>query len=152
MESVELKNLSIGYLTKGNRKVVATGLSVAINSGQLTCLLGRNGIGKSTLLRTLSAFQPKLEGEIRIDGKSLEAYTDKQLSRQIGIVLTEKPDVQNMTVDELVGLGRSPYTGFWGTLDDNDRQIAMLARQAGVTLNAYIKETLEEKVDSLCTQ
>lgn len=152
MESVELKNLSIGYLTKGNRKVVATGLSVAINSGQLTCLLGRNGIGKSTLLRTLSAFQPKLEGEIRIDGKSLEAYTDKQLSRQIGIVLTEKPDVQNMTVDELVGLGRSPYTGFWGTLDENDRQIAMLARQAGVTLNAYIKETLEEKVDSLCTQ
>ncbi len=123
MESVELKNLSIGYLTKGNRKVVATGLSVAINSGQLTCLLGRNGIGKSTLLRTLSAFQPKLEGEIRIDGKSLEAYTDKQLSRQIGIVLTEKPDVQNMTVDELVGLGRSPYTGFWGTLDENDRQI-----------------------------
>ncbi len=123
MESVELKNLSIGYQTKGNRKVVATGLSVAINSGQLTCLLGRNGIGKSTLLRTLSAFQPQLEGEILIGGKSLDTYTDKQLSHQIGIVLTEKPDVQNMTVDELVGLGRSPYTGFWGTLDDNDRQI-----------------------------
>ncbi len=123
MESVVLQNLSIGYLTKGNQKVVATGLSVAINRGELTCLLGRNGIGKSTLLRTLSAFQPKLGGEILIDGKSLDTYTDKQLSRQIGIVLTEKPDVQNMTVDELVGLGRSPYTGFWGTLDDNDRQI-----------------------------
>jgi len=123
MESVVLKNLSIGYMTKGNQKVVATGLNVAINSGELTCLLGRNGIGKSTLLRTLSAFQPKLDGEILIDGKSIDTYTDKQLSHQIGIVLTEKPDVQNMTVEELVGMGRSPYTGFWGRLDDNDRQI-----------------------------
>ncbi len=123
MESVELKNLSIGYIAKGNRKIVATGLNAAIKSGELTCLLGRNGIGKSTLLRTLSAFQPKLDGEILINGKAIETYTDKQLSHQIGIVLTEKPDVQNMTADELVGMGRSPYTGFWGTLDQEDHQI-----------------------------
>ena len=66
MESVVLQNLSIGYLTKDSRKVVATGLNATINSGELTCLLGRNGIGKSTLLRTLSAFQPALDGDINI--------------------------------------------------------------------------------------
>ena len=127
MESVVLHNLSIGYLTKGNEKVVASGLNATINNGELTCLLGRNGIGKSTLLRTLSAFQPALEGEIVISSTqpplSITSLTDKQLSRLIGIVLTEKPDVQNMTIEELVGMGRSPYTGFWGTLDDEDKKI-----------------------------
>ena len=127
MESVVLHNLSIGYLTKGNEKVVASGLNATINNGELTCLLGRNGIGKSTLLRTLSAFQPALEGEIVISStqppSSITSLTDKQLSRLIGIVLTEKPDVQNMTIEELVGMGRSPHTGFWGTLDDEDKKI-----------------------------
>ena len=127
MESVVLHNLSIGYLTKGNEKVVASGLNATINNGELTCLLGRNGIGKSTLLRTLSVFQPALEGEIVISStqppSSITSLTDKQLSRLIGIVLTEKPDVQNMTIEELVGMGRSPYTGFWGTLDDEDKKI-----------------------------
>ena len=127
MESVVLHNLSIGYLTKGNEKVVANGLNATINNGELTCLLGRNGIGKSTLLRTLSAFQPALEGEIVISSTQppspITSLTDKQLSRLIGIVLTEKPDVQNMTIEELVGMGRSPYTGFWGTLDDEDKKI-----------------------------
>lgn len=123
MESVVLHHLSIGYQTKGNSKVVADNLNAAINSGQLTCLLGRNGIGKSTLLRTLSAFQPALDGEVIINGRALTSYSDKELSHLIGIVLTEKPDVQNMTVDELVGMGRSPYTGFWGTLTSDDREI-----------------------------
>lgn len=127
MESVVLHNLSIGYLTKGNEKVVASGLNATINNGELTCLLGRNGIGKSTLLRTLSAFQSALEGEIVISSTQppspITSLTDKQLSRLIGIVLTEKPDVQNMTIEELVGMGRSPYTGFWGTLDDEDKKI-----------------------------
>ena len=129
MNTVVLNNLSIGYTQKGNEKVVAQGLNAAINSGELTCLLGCNGVGKSTLLRTLSAFQPALDGDVMLctpqtlDIKPLTSFTDKELSRLIGIVLTEKPDVRNMTTDDLVGMGRSPYTGFWGTLTANDRQI-----------------------------
>jgi iron complex transport system ATP-binding protein len=129
METVVLKNLSIGYATKGNSKVVAQGLNAAINSGELTCLLGCNGIGKSTLLRTLSAFQPALGGDVMLstsqtsDIRPLASFTDKELSRIIGIVLTEKPDVRNMTTEDLVGMGRSPYTGFWGTLTAEDSQI-----------------------------
>ena len=126
MKTVELKELSIGYATKGNSKVVAQGLNAAINSGELTCLLGCNGIGKSTLLRTLSAFQPALGGDVMLYNftthhpSPITSFTDKELSRMIGIVLTEKPDVRNMTTDDLVGMGRSPYTGFWGTLTGDD--------------------------------
>ncbi len=146
MESVVLQNLSIGYQTKGKQKVVASGLSVAIKRGELTCLLGRNGIGKSTLLRTLSSFQPKLEGDILLCGQSIDRYTDKQLSRLIGIVLTEKPDIQNMSVEELVGMGRSPYTGFWGTLNAEDRRIVSEAiRLVGIdALKSRMVHTLSD--------
>ena len=137
MNTVVLKNLSIGYTQKGNEKVVAQGLNAAINSGELTCLLGCNGVGKSTLLRTLSAFQPALGGDIMLDSdgslRPLSSYTDKELSRMIGIVLTEKPDVRNMTVEDLVGMGRSPYTGFWGTLSADDKQfVADAIRMVGI--------------------
>lgn len=103
--------------------MVAGHINAGINSGELTCLLGANGIGKSTLLRTLSAFQPKLSGEIFIQGKEIEQYKDKELSMAISVVLTEKCEVRNMIVTELVGLGRTPYTGFWGTLDEDDKRI-----------------------------
>lgn len=139
MNTVVLNNLSIGYTQKGNEKVVAQGLNAAINSGELTCLLGCNGVGKSTLLRTLSAFQTALGGDILLNADQtselspLTSFTDKQLSRMIGIVLTEKPDVRNMTIEDLVGMGRSPYTGFWGTLTADDRQIVADAiRMAGI--------------------
>ena len=136
-ETIILKNLSIGYRTKNSTRIVAEGINATIRSGELTCLLGANGVGKSTLLRTLSAFQPKLGGEIVIRSQEsgvrsresgvrsqeIEAFSDKDLSRVIGVVLTEKPDIRNMTVRELVALGRSPYTGFWGTLHDEDWQV-----------------------------
>ena len=122
-EKIELHNLSIGYQTKHGVKTVASSISGTINSGELTCLLGANGVGKSTLLKTLSSFQPKTGGEILLQGRELSEYSDKQLSRLIGVVLTEKPDVRNLTVRELVSLGRSPYTGFWGTYSKDDLQV-----------------------------
>ena len=122
-ETIKIQNLSIGYVGKNDVKIVAKDITATIYSGELTCLLGANGVGKSTLLRTLSAFQPKLEGEIFIEGKEISEFTDKQLSHVISVVLTEKPDIRNMTVEELVGLGRSPYTGFWGTLTKDDLAI-----------------------------
>lgn len=120
---IELRNVSIGYRSKHGVRTVASGLNGTIRRGELTCLLGANGIGKSTLLRTLSAFQPKTGGEIYVEGRELSTYSDKELSRLIGVVLTEKPDVRNMTVRELVSLGRSPYTGFWGSYSKADLEI-----------------------------
>ena len=122
-ETIRLDNLTIGYRDKKSVKTVAAGISATIRQGELTCLLGANGVGKSTLLRTLSAFQPKLSGSIYICGRELGDYSDSERSRLIGVVLTEKPSVQNMTVRELVALGRSPYTDFWGRLKDDDHRI-----------------------------
>lgn len=121
--TIQIKNLSIGYLDKGDVKVVAHHINAGIYSGELTCLLGANGVGKSTLLRTLSAFQPKLSGDVHIQGKEITDYTDKELSTVVSVVLTEKCDLRNMTVEELIGLGRSPYTGFWGTLSQEDKMV-----------------------------
>jgi iron complex transport system ATP-binding protein len=143
-ESVELHQLSIGYRGKKNVKTVASGINATIRRGELTCLLGANGVGKSTLLRTLSAFQPKLGGNIYLDGHDMEELTTQQLSRLIGVVLTEKPDVKNMSVADLVALGRSPYTGFWGTNTKEDWAIVNEAlEQVGIT------ELRERLVDTL---
>ena len=122
--SVECKELTIGYKAKrtGFREVAAD-INAELCGGRLTSLIGSNGIGKSTLLRTLSAFQPPLAGDVLVQGKSLRRYTNKELSRLIGVVLTERPALQNMSVRELVGLGRSPYTGFWGKLTAADEEI-----------------------------
>ena len=121
--SVILQDLSIGYTIKGEKKTVAHRLNATICSGELTCLLGRNGIGKSTLLRTLSAFLPALAGDVLLQGKSLTTYSDQERSQLIGVVLTEKPHVRNMTVDEMVAMGRAPYTGFWGMMSKDDQRI-----------------------------
>lgn len=148
MESVVLRNLSIGYIAKGHRKVVARDMNATIRRGELTCLLGRNGVGKSTLLRTLSAFQPALSGDIFMADRQrlLTELTDKERSQLIGVVLTEKPDVRNMTVEEMVGMGRSPYTGFWGTLKDDDHEIvAHTIKQTGIDhLQGRLMHTLSD--------
>ena len=132
-ESVILQNLSIGYTHKSQQRVVASKLNATIYSGQLTCLLGRNGVGKSSLLRTLAAFLPPLAGDILIQNDSLASLTDKAISRLIGIVLTERPHVRNMSVIEMVAMGRAPYTGFWGKLEDDDKEVVQQAiRQTGI--------------------
>ena len=118
-ETIRLENLVIGYETK----TVAEGINASLNSGELTCLIGPNGAGKSTLMRTICAFQKKLGGNIFIEGKELSEYPDMELARKIGVVLTHRPQIQNMSVEELVALGRSPYTGFFGRLTEEDRRI-----------------------------
>ncbi len=117
---ITLSHLSVGY--KVGHAVVSD-INLTLQSGQLACLIGENGVGKSTLLKTLTGFLPKLEGSLLLDGKDISEFSQRALARQISIVLTQKPDVQNLTVEEIVGLGRSPYTGFFGKLHANDQQI-----------------------------
>lgn len=74
----------------------------------------REWIGKSTLLKTLTGFLPKLKGSLLLDNRDIESFSQRELARQVSIVLTQKPDVQNLTIEEIIGLGRSPYTGFFG--------------------------------------
>ena len=123
MPTVTLSSLSIGYRLRGGDKVVAAGINASLHAGELTCLIGANGAGKSTLLKTLAAFLPKLGGSIYIKDKEVADYTNRELSQLVGVVLTSRPEAENMTAEEVVGLGRTPYTGFWGTLGADDRRI-----------------------------
>lgn len=116
-------NLSTGYCQRHNTTVVAQGMNASLNDSSLTCLLGPNGGGKSTLLRTLSAFQPPLDGKIKVMDKGLGEYTHTECARIIAVVLTERVDADGMTVSELVAMGRSPYTGFWGGTNDDDQKV-----------------------------
>lgn len=116
METIHFDNLAIG---NGGKPVMA-GINACVQSGELTCLIGRNGTGKSTLLRTIAGFQQPLEGRIMYGEQDLQTIGNKERARLIGVVLTEKPDVQNMTVREVVALGRMPYTGFFGVLSKDD--------------------------------
>ena len=139
---IELADLTTGY----GQHVVTSHINAVLRPGQLISLLGPNGVGKSTLLRTLGAFQPPLGGQIRVGGKPVEEMTSAQLSRIIGVVLTERPDIQNMTVRDMVSMGRSPYTGFWGRLTTDDEALVDEAmQQTGVTpLAARMINTLTE--------
>lgn len=145
-ETIRLTGLAIGYTTRHSVKTVCTGITETIFSGELTCLIGENGAGKSTLLRTLSGFLPPVSGEIILLGKPLRSYGERALSTIIGVVLTEKTNLQNMTVEELVGMGRSPYTGFWGRLSGEDRRkVGESLEMVGITgLRSRMVQTLSD--------
>ena len=102
---------------------VAYDLNATALPGTLTCLIGHNGTGKSTLLRTIARLQQSIDGRVLIGDNDISTLKPTHLSRMLSIVLTSRPDVRNMTVEELVALGRAPYTGFWGRLSADDRRI-----------------------------
>lgn len=121
--AVEIKNLATGYKIKGGKKLVSTGLNAELNGSEMVCLLGQNGAGKSTLLRTLACFQPALGGSVEVMGQDVRRYSSKELSQIISVVLTDNAGIRNMTAREVVAMGRSPYTGFWGKLGEKDWKI-----------------------------
>lgn len=120
---IKTSNLSIGYASKKEVNTIASHLNIELESGNLVCLLGKNGIGKSTLLRTLTKVQPILEGEVLIDDRKLEDLTNPDLAKTLSLVLTERLPDSSLTVYELVALGRQPFTNWIGYLTTNDLEI-----------------------------
>ena len=127
---IQGKDLCIGYRTGKQEKIVHQHLNFELRTGELTCLLGANGAGKSTLLRTLSASQPSLGGELTMLGKRVSDFTEKERSRTIGVVLTDKTFAGGLSVYELVALGRQPHTGFFGRLTKEDKRIVEEAMES----------------------
>lgn len=119
MAFLQTQNLNIGY----SSKLVQENLSLSLEKGSLVCLLGTNGCGKSTLLRTLAYLQKPLSGEIFFEGKPLSKMTNEERSTLFALVLTDSIEVENMTVYELVSMGRFPYTSWNGKLMQEDRLI-----------------------------
>jgi iron complex transport system ATP-binding protein len=113
-------NLSVGYSSKKEIKTIATHINLKLKKGELIALIGANGIGKSTLLRTLIGIQPPLSGNVILNEKNINEYDSISFAQNLSIVLTEKLPPSNLTVFEIIALGRQPYTNWLGNLSDND--------------------------------
>ncbi|UII33997.1 ABC transporter ATP-binding protein [Fulvivirga ulvae] len=122
---LETKNLSIGY----RKQALIQNLNLHLKQGELTCLLGPNGIGKSTLLHTLTGVIPAVSGEAFIQGQAINKLTPRQLATCIGMVLSQKLTPVNLTVFEIVALGRTPYTNWLGHLTKQDQMAIQVAME-----------------------
>ncbi|MGB0896510.1 MAG: ABC transporter ATP-binding protein [Flavobacteriaceae bacterium] len=118
---LEAKQLSIGYASKKGHTIVADAINFELKKGELIGLIGANGIGKSTLLKTLTKSLQKLSGEICINGKQLASITNIDLAKMLSVVLTENVSQTNLSVQELIALGRQPYTNWLGSLSEEDK-------------------------------
>lgn len=123
MKRLIIDNLTIGY----RNKVIAGPLDGQLRGRELVCVIGRNGLGKSTFLRTLAGLQPPLSGDVRWqDGDSTvscRSLGKDEMARIFSVVLTEQPDAVNLTVHDVVAMGRMPYTGFFGSLGADDEEM-----------------------------
>lgn len=120
---ISCRDLSIGYRSGHHDKVVLAGIEAHFAKGDLAAIAGVNGAGKSTLLKTLSGLLRPIGGKVLLFGKDILSYTPAALSRLVSLVLTDRPDDFYLTVYETVAAGRSPHTGFWGRLMQNDHTI-----------------------------
>lgn len=117
---LKTENLSIGYANKKDVNSIATDIHLTLKTGKLIALIGANGIGKSTLIRTITGIQKPLLGEVFLNDKNLNQVEPLALAQEISLVLTEKLPPSNLTVYELVALGRQPYTNWMGKLAPMD--------------------------------
>ena len=117
------RNLEIGFLKPPGKPNISlmNGISVKARKGELVAMIGQNGIGKSTLLRTLVQLHPALSGNVILNNKNIEKYTRHELARQLGFVSTEIINAGNLSVYDLVALGRFPYTNWLGNINNEDR-------------------------------
>jgi len=123
MSILTTHNLSIGYSKKGKTDVIQSGLNLQLRAGELVCLIGPNGSGKSTLLRTLTGLQKSLAGKTLIDGKDITFIKQHEKALKLALVLTERVDIENATVYNLVSLGRHPHSDWWGNVTDQEDAI-----------------------------
>ncbi len=131
-------NLAVGYRYRRRITTTLSEVNLSVRQGDLIALVGGNGAGKSTLLRSLTGVQAPLSGTISLVGRDITQIDRRQRARHIALVLADRLEAVNLTVEELVSLGRHPYSGMSGQLDDDDRAIVSDAMAAtGVTRFAH---------------
>ncbi|MCL5128619.1 ABC transporter ATP-binding protein [Algibacter sp. L4_22] len=138
---LKTEDLSIGYASKKAETVVASQINIELKKGELIGLVGANGIGKSTLLRTLTNVQKSLSGTVFINEKSILNYNPLDLAKVLSLVLTEKIASRNLSVFELIALGRQPYTNWVGNLSKHDTTIVK---------NAILQTNIEDLQHKKC--
>ncbi|AFL86318.1 ABC-type cobalamin/Fe3+-siderophore transport system, ATPase component [Belliella baltica DSM 15883] len=138
------EGLSLGYKNQNKESVIAEGISFRLEKGKLTCLLGPNGVGKSTLIKTIMGQIPILKGDISFSGKAISEFNEKLLAKKIAVVLTEKVALSNLTVYQLVSLGRIPHTSWLGNLTIEDHEVVKKALLA--TNIEYLKDSVLSEI------
>lgn len=123
MSILTTQHLSIGYSKKGKTDIIQSGLDLKLQAGELVCLIGPNGSGKSTLLRTLAGLQKPLSGKTYIDEKEISKLRQREKALLIALVLTERVDIENATVYNIVSLGRHPHSNWWGTVNEDEDKV-----------------------------
>ena len=142
---IKLEKIKLGY---GSRMLL-DGVSTTFERGTLTALLGRNGAGKSTLLRAVAALGRLNGGSICVGGEDLATLTAEQIAHRISFVTTDKVRIPNLTCEDVVALGRAPYTNWIGRMQEVDRQIVAEAL-AAVGMSDFARKTMDAMSDGEC--
>ncbi len=146
LQTLCAQNLTIGYQNQKGCKIIAQNINLELHSGKLIAVVGSNGIGKTTLLKTLSGIQKPIFGNLFLDSIAIQKYDLGILSKHISLVLTDKLLVNNLTVFDVVALGRQPYTNWIGKLLAVDLQHIQNALES-TNLIAILDKRCEELSD-----
>ena len=142
---IQLKNLSLGYPSR----LLLDDISATVGCGHLTALVGRNGTGKSTLLRAIAGLGECLQGSIVIDGTPLNDMTPEKMAKTVAFVTTDKVRIANLRCRDVVALGRAPYTNWIGRMQHEDTLIVEQALEA-VGMASYADKSMDRMSDGEC--
>ena len=143
MSVLSTQKLSIGYTKKGIDTTVQSALELELRAGELVCLIGPNGSGKSTLLRTLAGLQKPLDGRIKIDNNDLAKLNQHERALHFALVLTDRVEIENATVRDIVSFGRHPHSDWWGNFSDEENAViheSIIAVHLGHKINSFLNE------------
>ncbi len=112
-------DLKVGY----QKKIVVNNVNIDLNKGEILCLLGPNGCGKSTILKSITDHIKLLKGSITVMGKDINGFNNRQRAKHMSVVLTEKVSPEMMTAHDVVAMGRYPHTKYFGKLSNNDIKV-----------------------------
>lgn len=142
---IQLKEVTLGY----GQRVLLEKVSAEIKGGQLVALLGRNGTGKSTLLRAMMGLERLQHGEIDLQGKNITSLKPEKLAQKISFVTTDKVRIANLRCKDVVALGRAPYTNWLGQLQPEDEKRVDDAMRL-VSMTSYADKTMDKMSDGEC--
>ncbi len=142
---IRFQSLSLGY---GSR-ILIDSLSATVKSGELTALVGRNGTGKSTLLRAISGLGERKGGDILLGDKPIDSLSTAELATMVAFVTTDKVRIANLRCRDVVALGRAPYTNWIGRMQEQDEEIVMRSMEL-VGMSDYANKTMDRMSDGEC--
>lgn len=142
---IQINELTIGY----GQRILLDKVSVQVSSGQLVALLGRNGTGKSTLLRAMMGLEKPQKGEIKLQNKNIASLKPEKLAQNISFVTTDKIRISNLRCEDVVALGRAPYTNWIGQLQTEDKERIEEAMRL-VGMSGYADKTMDKMSDGEC--